>query len=226
MGNLFDPRFIINRFGDGAGRQQLVEQFLTDRQTRANGRQPQTGEVHTRHARQLVGDGFVGAVLGRHVTQRDGNGKAHKTVATEPQNSEEFLYAVQQPQMRRVLMLPLAAGGAAKHDRHRHHLYIKFRIVAMQIQIVVKQLYRLLFGHVITEQTWAVIDKYVTRQGFAVDLQRLQRIGQTELQTFGAQRQQVRLGVVGQHIEDRPRRIQTLFGNGILWNNLTLYQEF
>ena len=49
---------------------------------------------------------------------------------------------------------------------------------AVQIQIVVEQLYRLFFRGVIAEHARAVVNEHVARQHGAVDLQRVERIGQ------------------------------------------------
>jgi hypothetical protein len=53
MRNFLAARFVFNGAGNRFGGQQLVEQILTRREARADGRQALTGEVHTRHARQF-----------------------------------------------------------------------------------------------------------------------------------------------------------------------------
>lgn len=92
--------------------------------------------------------------------------------------------------------MAFAARRAAEHHRNRQHLNVEIRIAAMQIQIVVEQLYRLFFRGVIAEHARAVVNEHVARQYGAVDLQRVERIGQILRQALGAQRQQIRLGIV------------------------------
>ncbi|SVK50300.1 Uncharacterised protein [Acinetobacter baumannii] len=115
--DLLAARFVLDRFFDRFGRQQLVEQILTGRQAWAYCGQALTREVHARHARQFLRDGFIRAVFGSHAAQRNGVGEAHEAVAAEPQHGEEFLHAVQQTQVRRAVAF--AARRAAEHDRNR-----------------------------------------------------------------------------------------------------------
>ena len=192
--DLLAARFVLDRFFDRFGRQQLVEQILTGRQARAYCSQALTREVHARHARQFLRDGFIRTVLGGHAAQRNGVGETHEAVAAEPQHGEEFLHAVQQTQVRRAVAF--AARRAAEHHRNRQHLNVEIRVAAVQIQIVVEQLYRLFFRGVIAEHARAVVNEHVARQHGAVDLQRVERIGQILRQALSAQRQQIRLGIV------------------------------
>ena len=94
MRNLFTARFVFNSTGDRFGSQQLVEEILTRRKARANGGQTLTSEMHARHARQFLRDDLIGAVLVGHPAQRDGRGEAHKAVAPQPGDGEEFLDAI------------------------------------------------------------------------------------------------------------------------------------
>lgn len=202
MGNLLAARLVLDRFFDRLGRQQLVEQILTRRQAWADRGQALAREVHARHARQLLRDDFIRAVFGGHAAQRDGIGEAHEAVAAEPQHGEEFLHAVQQAQMRRAL--PFAARRAAKHHRDRQHLDVEIRIVAVQVQVVVEQLYRLFLRRVVAEHARAVVNEHVARQHRAVNFQRVEGVGQILRQALSAQRQQIRLGIIRQNIQNRP----------------------
>ena len=175
MRNFLAARFVFYRTGNGFRRQQFIEQILARRQARTDRRQTLTGEVHTRHAGQLLSDSFIGAVFVRHFTQRDRRRETHKAVAAQPQNGEEFLNAVEHAQWR-VNLAFFTPRRATEHHRDWHHLHIKIGMITVQIQIVVKELDRLFFRRVIGEYARSAVDKYVARKQGAVDLQRLQRV--------------------------------------------------
>ena len=175
MRNFLAARFVFYRTGNGFRRQQFIKQILARGQARADRRQTLTGEVHARHAGQLLGDGFIGTVFVRHLTQRDRRRETDKAVAAQPQNGEEFLNAVEHAQ-RRVHLAFFTPRRATEHHRNRHHLHVKIGMVAVQIQVVVKELDRLFFRRVIGKHARSAVDKYIARKQAAVDLERLQRV--------------------------------------------------
>ena len=188
--NLLAARLVFYRFGDGLGGQQLIEQILTGGQARADGRQALAGEVHARHAGQLLGNGFIRAVFIRHPAHREGRREAHEAVAAEPGDGEKLLHAVKHTQ-RRVLFALFAPRRTTEHHRDRHHLHVQLRVAAVQIEIVVEQLNGLFFRRVIGKHARTAVDKDIARQQRAVDLQRFQRIRQIVRQALGAQGQQI-----------------------------------
>ena len=98
-------------------------------------------------------------------------------------------------------------------------------IIAVQIEILVENFHRFRVRPESGEHARAIVNKHVARQQRAVNFQRHQRIGQIMLQTLLTQRQQIRLGIVWQHVHNRPRRIESMFGNGIGRNSLSFYQN-
>ena len=191
--NLLAARFVFYRLGDSLRLQQLIKQIVTHRQTRADCGQALTGEMDARHARELLRDGFIGAVFGGHAAQRYHWREANKAVASQPEDGKKLLHSVELAQMRRLFALHFASRRTAEHHGYRHHLHIQIGIVAVQVEVVVKQLHRLLIRHEVGENARPVMDKHMTRQQGAVDLQRLQRIGQIVQAALGAQRQKIGL---------------------------------
>ncbi len=144
--------------------------------------------MHARYAGQLLGDNFVRAMLGGHPAQGDRRREAHKAIAAQPGDGKELLDAVQHAQ-RRVNFAFFAPRRAAKHHRYRHHLYVQIRVITVEIQVVMEQLNGIFFWRVPAKNTRAAMDKDVARQQRAVDLQRLQRVGQLMCQTLSTQSQ-------------------------------------
>ena len=120
--------------------------------------------MNARHASQLLGDRLIRTVFRGHAAQRDGRREANKTVASVPDHRKEFLYAVQYPQVWRGFALDFTSWCAAKHHRDRQHLDIQRRIIAMQIEVIVKDFHRFHAGHKIGEDARAIVDEYVARQ--------------------------------------------------------------
>ncbi|CQR22218.1 Uncharacterised protein [Yersinia enterocolitica] len=82
-----------------------------------------------------------------------------------------------------------APWRAAKHHRHRQHLNIQLRVIAMQIEIIVEYFYRFLLRGVVAKHPWAVIDKDMAGKLHAIDFQWNQWVGQILCLTLRSQSQ-------------------------------------
>lgn len=74
--------------------EQLFEQQVAVGQLGAGSGQLLAAEVGAGDPRQLVGDGLVGAVLVRHVTQGERRGEAHQVLAPFQDHDQRLLEAI------------------------------------------------------------------------------------------------------------------------------------
>ena len=205
--------------------EQLFEQQVAVGQLGAGGGQLLAAEVGTGDPSQLVGDGLVGAVLVRHVTQGERRGEAHQVLASLEDHDERLLEAVWCQAADDVPAGGLLAfRGTAPEQGDGDHLDIQRRILLVQIQQLVELLQEGQRLAALAEQGRRTVQTDITGQQLAVQLQRGEGAGQAEILAALLQGHQVgdRAGLQG--VDDGSGRIQLELGDGIFRQALVIDQ--
>ena len=212
---------------DHARVEQLLEQQVAVGQLGPGGGQLLAAEVGAGHPRQLVGDGLVGAVLVRHVAQGERRREAHQVLASFQDHDQRLLEAVRCQAADDVPaggLLAFPTRGTAPEQGDGHHLDVQRRILLVQIQQLVELLQEGERLAAFAEQGRRTIQTDIARQQLAVQLQRCEGAGQTEILAALLQGHQVgdRAGLQG--IDDGSGRIQLEFRDGVFRQALVIDQ--